>query len=589
MLLNFGNSLANSPTATDLGNYDGKLSRPRGLSLRQDGDDLVLVVVNRGDNTIAIINFGTSITNTILSDDVLKSSAMPDASIPLDLSLIKDCSIWYGFTVSLGNGNLHRLEFGPTLYNTPTFTTELLSGISDLYQLELRHDGELFRALIQGSTGLHRLDFENGIDQSPSLVDLTSTGLENLSGITLLADTLGFAINNSTRELYRLDFQQSCSATIKYSTAFEPTGISYDSSGDFVISLKSTDGNGNSSYHIDTVTITSDTSPDISFIIDDSRCISNENTFTSSNISGDITGYQWIFGSDTLSPSTTAIDTVYQFASARNYDVTLSVSSSGGCTNFTRQNLSVYDDPPTPTFNTASTTLCTDTEISFINTTDETGYDEVLSYQWIIAGDTVDQLDTVYTFLTAGEKIISLQSFIPGCESIATSDTLDLIDGPGVSFNYVNNCFGEPVEFTSDISGSGIDTYLWNFDDGGTSSQADTSYQFSVAGDYNVNLTVTNISGCSSDFSDLVQVNDESLTAIAFSEAVENLPVDFNGIDETLSGDSIVSWNWDFDGLFTSSAQDTSLTFSVPQDYTITLSINTAQGCNEEIIESSDS
>ena len=585
VLLSFGSSLANNPSATDLGNFDNKLSRPRGLSLNYDGDDIVLVVINRGDNTVAVLNFGSSITNTVQPEDVLKSGAITDSDKTLDCSIVRIGDEWYGFTVSIGNGNVHRLDFGTSLFSIPTFSTETLSGISDLYQIEVKHDGEIFRALVYGSSGLYRLDFEEGIDQSPALVDLTGTGIVNVGGVTLLSDTLGFLFNTSTLELNRIDFDNECSSIIKNSEDFEPDVIYYGSSGDNVVSLEATNSDGNISYYSDTVSVGVDTAPDISFSIDESRCISNINNFTSSNISGDITSYQWIFGDDTLDASATAIDTTYQFVSSGEYEITLLVTSSEGCTNFTTENITIYDDPPEPTFDITAPSLCTNSELILDNTTNDTGYEGVISYQWVIAGDTVNQPDTTYTFVTTGEKIISLQSFIPGCSSVITDDTLDIQEGPLVSFDYTNNCFEEAINFTSDITGTGIDGYTWDFDDGGTSEEADTSYQYTSAGAYNVALTVTNVAGCSTTYVEEIVVNDESLVSMTFTEAVENIPVGFNGIDETLNGDSIISWNWDFDGLATSSTQDTSLTFSVPQDYTITLSINTAQGCNEELIE----
>ena len=150
--------------------------------------------------------------------------------------------------------------------------------------------------------------------------------------------------------------------------------------------------------------------------------------------------------------------------------------SDGSCDNFTEQEITIYEEPPVPSFDiTSGASFCSNSELIFTNTTDETGYDDVLTYQWLIDGEVVDQSDTVYTFLTSGVKTITLQSFLPGCSSIITSEDIAIDEGTEVGFSYINNCFGEAISFQSATSGATITDYAWDFGDGiGVSQQADT-------------------------------------------------------------------------------------------------------------------
>ncbi|WP_258101588.1 PKD domain-containing protein [Marinoscillum pacificum] len=581
--LSFGSSLGNDPTAESLGDFGGKLNRPRGIRLEQDGDSLVLLVLNRGDNTLSVVNFGSSITTIPSDESVLKSGAITDASVTLDLSLGKDCDQWYGFSVSAGNGNIHRFSFGDSLYQLPVIETFSV-GLTSLSQIELGHDGVIWHGFISGNSGFYRLDFSDGLSSSPDLIDLASTGLSNLVGIDLVNDTLGFAIDNSSKALYRLDFGSGCSVSDRYSSAYEPTGVSYSESGTYYVSLAAIDSEGNRAYHLDTVTVTASLAPDIDFSIDANRCISNSNSFTSINTSNDIDTYSWDFDDDGIEDSDVQNPT-YQFASSGTYTVRLEVVSSGGCTNFVEKELTIYEEPPDSSFDYTVTSECTNAEFSFHNNTIETGYDDVLYYQWVIAGDTVDQQDTTYTFTTPGEKIVSLQSFLPGCASAIFRDTLTVVDGPSVGFTYTNNCFGEAIQFTDTTIGSGITSYSWDFGDGtGLVTEQNPMHTYSLTGSYTVSLTVSNGDGCSNASSQSVVVSDASKVSFTTPATLEqNVASVFTGTDLTNSYDSIESWRWSVDGQEESIEQSPALVFTSTGSYTVELTAVSYQGCEETV------
>ncbi|MEQ9052541.1 MAG: PKD domain-containing protein, partial [Marinoscillum sp.] len=264
---------------------------------------------------------------------------------------------------------------------------------------------------------------------------------------------------------------------------------------------------------------------------------------------------------------------------AGTYMVRLEVTD-GTCSNNYEEEIIIYAEPPVPSFTvTSSGSLCTNNELTLTNTTDETGYDDVLTYQWVIDGEVASQKDTVYTFTESGEKTITLQSFLPGCSSAITEQNITIVDGPLVSFTYSNNCFEEAIVFTSEVEGTGITGYSWDFGDGtGSSTDANPTYTYLATGDYTVSLTVTNDAGCETEYSELLTVSDTPAADFSVDVTTENLPTRFYGEDLTHSGDSVETWLWNVEGA--EFGEDTiEYTFTAPGDYLVSLDVTTYQGC----------
>ncbi|MBU2913033.1 PKD domain-containing protein, partial [Reichenbachiella agariperforans] len=329
------------------------------------------------------------------------------------------------------------------------------------------------------------------------------------------------------------------------------------------------------------ITVSSSTAPNIDFTVDDSRCIDNTNTFTA--IVEDpaaISSYAWDFGDE--SAIITDANTTHQYSTAGTYTVTLSVESSEGCTNTSTQEITVYNAPSDPEFSYSATTLCSNSEISFSNLTEENGSAEAISYTWDFNGEaTSTDKDPVYAFASAGSKTVSMTAMIPGC-SITHSEIIEITEGPNASFSYTNNCFGEAILFSNTSTGTAINGYTWDFGDGSASlTDENPSHQYSTAGDYTVNLSVSNSSGCETATAQIISVSDADKVDFSYGETIENLPVDFMGEDLTLDDDAISSWSWDFGGLGSATEQNASFTFSTAGEHEVTLTVNSSQGCEE--------
>ncbi|NQZ79107.1 MAG: PKD domain-containing protein, partial [Ekhidna sp.] len=248
------------------------------------------------------------------------------------------------------------------------------------------------------------------------------------------------------------------------------------------------------------------------------------------------------------------------------------------------QELTIYPEPPTPTFEvTSAGTLCTNNELTLRNTTDETGYDDVLTYQWVIDGDVVDQRDTVYTFTTSGVKTITLQAFLPGCSSVVETQEAFIIAGPEITFTASPACENEVMQFTN----GSVDavSYLWDFGDGFTSTAENPDHVFTMAGNYDVSLTGTNASGCvtthtvSVTVSDLPQVNFDFETPCTSDGGI--LFMDLS----TVNNADVIGWQWFLNGDEVSTEQNPTLHFSESGVSTVMLAVTSSNGCEATYIE----
>ncbi|PIB36612.1 hypothetical protein BFP72_14985 [Reichenbachiella sp. 5M10] len=410
----------------------------------------------------------------------------------------------------------------------------------------------------------------------------TETIAYSIAGSTNQGQWYAFQIRTNG-SIYKFNFPLDCGENINNTASSTPTGVSYNTAGTYNISLRAYNNDGVFSEFTQSITVTTSTAPNVSFSIDDSRCIGNTNTFTALvDDPGAISSYAWDFGDGNLEAGAT---TTHSYDASGTYAVTLSIVSTDGCTNTSTQEFTFYNAPTDPAFSYSAATLCSNSDISFTNLTNENGAGDVVTYLWDFNGEaTSTDKDPVYAFATAGSKTVSMTAMIPGCTTTVYSDVIGIIEGPNASFIYTNNCFGEAIQFSNTSTGSDINGYTWDFGDASpASTDQNPSHEYTATGDYTISLTVSNTTGCETTTSQTVTVSDADKANFSYGEAIENIPVAFLGEDLTLSDDAVDSWSWDFDGLGTASNQNPSFTFQTPGDYTVGLTVTTMQGCEDSV------
>ncbi len=571
--LSFGSLLTNTPSIETL-NGLSSISDSRGLKIIKDGNDYF--AVNTGRASLQVIKFSLTLADNSYSELV---TTIPNASFANSIDLIKDCSTWYG-VVATGLGGTHLLKFHDGIFSTPSS-----SKISNLNTggVKLIFETENYYAFLTdvNSKNLVRIDFGNSMSNTPSFTDLGdfSLGVSTALEITRKNASLkGFVLGLQDKNLNFITFIDNCGL---FSSVETPKQIAYSSPGTYDITLYAFHENGSQASTTKTITVQNAQAPDISFSVDESRCLANTNTFTAID-NGDINSYSWDFNNDGIADN--ANNTAeYQFMAAGEHLVTLDVGATNGCSNSARQVVTLFPEPPTPDFVVANSTTCSNDLLMFTNLSDEsalTGAD--ISYSWDFDGQgSSNEKNPSYTFASGGTKQVSLSMTIPGCTSFF-SKNINVIEGPSVDWSYTNNCFGEAIQFTNHSSGDNITQYIWGFGDESPSTTIENpSHVYSNTGTYTVKLTVENSTGCKTALTKNIIISDLPKVSFEYDQSVENIPTNFTSQDLTASDDSIISWLWDFSGLGSSTLENSSFTFTKPGEYEVTLQVQTQQGCSD--------
>ena len=194
--LNFGNSLVNIPTATDLGNI-GNLNEPVGFYPIQDNGTWYLFIVNKKDNSLSRLNFGSSLLNT--PTGVKLGNPGGNLNAPRSITILRDCGQVFGFIVNEIPDNIVRLTFPNGLLSVPT--TESLGNIAGFSFPH--HISELFR----------------------------------------VGDSLyTFILNVDNNSISRLCFAGCNSASVSSSKLFNPPAFAYNAPGTYNVSLVVNEG-----------------------------------------------------------------------------------------------------------------------------------------------------------------------------------------------------------------------------------------------------------------------------------------------------------------------------------------------------------
>ncbi len=366
-----------------------------------------------------------------------------------------------------------------------------------------------------------------------------------------------------------------------YATVQNPEHT-YAAAGTYNVTLFVTDANGCWDTVAHQVTVVE--LPDVSFTVDPNPTCVGEQTAFSGSSSAVINTWLWDFGD-----GGTAIiqDPLHVYTSAGSYQVTLWAGDTNNCFNATTQTVVVNPMPIADFIHSAP--VCSGDTVYFYNqsVSPNGGIDE---WTWDFGdGNSVtinapNDPDVFHVYATGGSYDVTLT--VRDTDSCSNSITkpVTITDGPLADFNYVDNCTGQPVEFT-DISspngGSPIVSWYWEFDDPlsgplNTSNLQHPTHLFTSPGTFDVLLMVTNVEGCSNTIVlpvDVLMAPQVSFTTDSDSACVDS-EIAFTGV-----GSTSLTWQWDFGDGGTSVVQNPGHVYSAAGTYTVTVVVTDGNGC----------
>lgn len=212
--------------------------------------------------------------------------------------------------------------------------------------------------------------------------------------------------------------------------------------------------------------------------------------------------YKWDFGDG---GSSTAKQPTYIYTKEGTYDVTLTITTSTGCTEtFTLTKAAMVGTKPRADFTAANTNVCASTGVQFINKSP----DPTDKWQWDFGdGTTGSEKNPFHVYNDTGFLDVKLTVFNSGCAHDTTIKRFVNIKPPVSKFTYVPNCANK-LQYTFKDASIKATSWTWNFGDGTTfNGQNPPTHFFPSYGTYNVSLTTTG-SGCTYTLTKTIVIAD---------------------------------------------------------------------------------
>ncbi len=299
--------------------------------------------------------------------------------------------------------------------------------------------------------------------------------------------------------------------------------------------------------------------------------------FTDSSENAD--EWNWDFGDGTDS---TDQNPTHTYSAAGNYTVNLTVSNVNG-TDSIESIITVTAAPVLPVANFSSNVSSGSAPLTVqFNDLSE----DATEVNWDFDNNgVVDSTDRnpIYTYVSAGNFTANLTvSNVNGTDSTESTITVTeaaVFPVANFSSNVTEGFSPLTVQFTD--SSENADEWNWDFGDGTDSTDQNPTHTYSAAGNYTVNLTVSNVNGTDS-IESIITVTEAPVLPVAnFSSNVTSGFVPLS-VQFTDSSENATAWNWDFGDGNSSADQNPLHIFSTAGTYTVNLTVSNVNGTDSK-------
>jgi len=242
---------------------------------------------------------------------------------------------------------------------------------------------------------------------------------------------------------------------------------------------------------------------------------------------------------------------------------------------------------PVADFTANRTTGCSPITIQFTSTSTGT----ITSYLWNFGnGNTSSLQNPSAIYVTPGTYTVTLTVRNGSTTNTKTVTAyITVFNSPTANFSAtpLSGCAPLVVSF-SDISttGSGtINSWLWDFGNGVTSTARNPTTTYTTPGSYTVSLIVRDANNCQSTLTRSAYINVSAPFTANFSAPINvscNPPLTVN-FTSTTSTPSTYTYLWDFGNGSTSTLQSPNHTYTTAGSFTVTLTITSSSGCRQTI------
>lgn len=351
----------------------------------------------------------------------------------------------------------------------------------------------------------------------------------------------------------------------------------YNNSGYFTANLKVTNFYG--CFDSISKQLIVDSIPFVNFTTNN-VCLGNINTFNdlSQTTGAIINNWQWNYGDGNTD---TIQNPQHTYLSSGVFNVNLNVTKSNGCSNDTTISLLVHKLPK-PDFSVNS--VCVNNSLTFYANDTAT---MAVNWQWNFGDGTTDSIQNPnHTYYNSGNYNINLLVSDTNLCEADTTKSIFISPLPVADFSFDTSCLGNAIIFTDNSTDSSgvINSWNWNFGDSTISNLNNPNHFYTLSGNYNVILTISNLYGCTDSILHTVLVDSLPLAAFSSNNVTIGGTNIFND-NSIANATNLLSWQWNFGDGNTSNLQNPQHTYSQADTFNVSLIVVNSNGCEDTLIQ----
>jgi len=326
-------------------------------------------------------------------------------------------------------------------------------------------------------------------------------------------------------------------------------------------------------------------------------CANNPNVSLSGSVTGPTTTGKWVSaGNGLFSPNNLSLNTTYQ-PSANDVSIGsvwiyLESTNNGSCTKVSDSVLVMFT--PEPTVEAGFNIIACTNVPSIVLAGNVSG--PTTTGIWSVGNGSYNpsdsDLNASYTptaaEVNAGSMFLTLTSTNNGnCAAVSDNVQINFVAPPFANFSTTDVCLNLATTLNDfSLPGFGsVTNWDWNFGDNTTSTDQNNLHTYGNAGNYAVELIVTNSAGCTDTASNNLTVFELPTADFSYSGTCTNNQIIVHFEDSSTSlNDPINYWFYDFGGQGTAATEDASQLFIPSGNFVITHVVSTVNNCSDTII-----
>lgn len=305
-------------------------------------------------------------------------------------------------------------------------------------------------------------------------------------------------------------------------------------------------------------------------------CTNNDEDYTSNvgggnTITWSVSGGGVVFGGQGTNTANV------NWTTAGNYFVKVTATSPDGC--ITSDSLAVTVSDVINVAIPTNTNACAGEVTQFNANKPATG--GPYTFQWNFGdGATSTDENPTHIFTPAGTYTVTLAITSPGnCTGTSTTNVV-VPAKPVADFVASAACPSADVTFTNNSTNA--TSYTWDFGDGATSTLANPTHAYTIAGTYTVTLRAISTANCDAVKTRSVTVSPRPTVDFAATSACPDSLVTFTNLSSVSSG-TISAYSWNFGDGNSSSATNPTHAYAAAGTYRVTLALTTNMGCKDSL------